>query len=48
MVRGVIERLREFGAIFIEEINVRVENVSFVLPRELVSLLDKRDELEII
>jgi len=42
MVRGVVDRLRELGAKFVEEINVREERVSFVLPRELTSLLNNR------
>ena len=37
-VSGVIAALREYGATSVEEINVRDENVSFVLPRELTLL----------
>jgi len=37
-VAGVIAALRERGATDVEEINVRDENVSFVLPRELTTL----------
>ncbi|HEY3330879.1 MAG TPA: 4-hydroxy-3-methylbut-2-enyl diphosphate reductase [Capsulimonadaceae bacterium] len=41
MVSGVIDKLREFGATSVEEITVRDENVSFVLPRELVTLMKR-------
>ena len=41
MVSGVIDKLRTLGATSVEEINVRDENVAFVLPRELVTLLKR-------
>ncbi|MDR3710951.1 MAG: 4-hydroxy-3-methylbut-2-enyl diphosphate reductase [Capsulimonadaceae bacterium] len=42
MVRGVVDRLHSMGADGVEEVNVRDESVSFVLPRELTSLLANR------
>jgi 4-hydroxy-3-methylbut-2-enyl diphosphate reductase len=42
MVRGVIEKLCAYGATAVEEVNIRDENVSFVLPRELVGLIRQR------
>lgn len=44
MVSGVVDRLREMAAVTVEEVNVRDENVSFVLPRELASVLNDRQQ----